>query len=205
MFLYGYFVFLCSCSFLRPTSNSLELAKYFNNNLGNISSDEIRGRLTRIGYMAGGQYEFQVIPITLSMLEAEANELKVQRGLTDYEVQKIISTRKQELIDNKICVEMNLSIVKFSSVTTFSKWNVEIIDSLGGKYPITWKLEDLTKSPISTLFNGLYGIEQKWFNNATGCVRVSLPVEKGFKIKLSPTFVQWPFPDSTILTWRQSI
>ena len=131
IFLYSMFIFLYSCSFFKAPGNQLELSRYFkNSNMENISSEEIRGRLTRIGYMAGGQYEFQVIPITLAMLEAETNELKIQRGLTEYEVQTIISTRKQELVDNKICLEMNLSVVKFSEVTTFSKWKVEIVDYL---------------------------------------------------------------------------
>ncbi len=195
-------VIITSCSLFQSSNNSNITPYLTGKNLDqNTSLEEIKANLTKIGYLAGGQYEVEVIPITLPSMTAEALELQKLRGLTNAEYSQILNIQKNKYINNKVCIQLNFNIIKFEQVSHLKDWKAEIIDSFGNKYLITWMPEDLRKMPIATLFNGLYGKEMKWYNNATGCVNLAINLDKGFKVKLTPSFVQWPFSSSTILTW----
>lgn len=197
------FFIICFVSGCGTTpTNKARLASLFTGvGLEKSSSSELRDALTQIGYMAGGQYEVQLTPITTPLIVAESNELAAARGFTPEQLQTVISHEQESYQGRNFCIDFQVSIVRFKEVIELSSWRMEVIDEQGTSYPLNW-VGGLKGSPIETLFNGLYGPEKKWFNQGRACANnVFSDLSKGFHIKLTPSYVQWPFPASSQLAW----
>lgn len=173
--------------------------------LDEASADEIRANLTRIGFMAGGQYEFQVTPITRPLILAEVRQLAALRGLSAEEQKTIETTKLDELYNNKTCVDFKISVVKFNQVSGLNQWKIEVVNEKGTTYPLRWSKKSLGRKPLATYINGLYGKEGKWLNEGRGCADVSLNLAGGVIFKVTPSYVQWPFPNSTSLSWGTAL
>ena len=169
--------------------------------LNEKTSQDIISSLTRFGYLGGGNYEVKAYPITLPLIESEAKELQALRGFNKAQLNKIINKKRIEYTEQKTCFQLNYSVIRFKEVAPLKSWKAYIVTKDQTEFPVKWKESSLKKKPISSIITGLYGIESKWYNEGIGCVDVGLPIEKGFLIKLVPSYVQWPFPDSASLTW----
>lgn len=193
--------FFQSCAFFQ-NKPKLDVTPYITGeNLEETTSGEIRAALTKIGYMAGGQYEVEVVPITSPLIEKQVEEQARLRGWGDYEKKIILDKRKKDYLSLNSCFEVKFSIVKFKEVSTLDKWKAKIITLKGSQFNLKWRQEDINNRPVQSYFNGLYGKEEKWFNSGIACAQVDLRLEEGFHVEVEPSFVQWPFPNSTTLTW----
>lgn len=202
LILLGMIFLFSSCSFFQ-TAKDHDSPKYFTGeNLEEMSSDELKIRITKVGFMAGGQYEYTITPITQPFLQRRANELGLERGLTQDEVKMIIAKDQEKYLQQKVCIEFGISIVRFQTVSKIKEWKVAIVDKAGFSYPIKWDRKSLRKRPIVELFPGLYGPEQKWLNFAQGCADITFALSEGFRIRVNPSYVQWPFDNSSELTWN---
>ncbi len=190
-----------SCAFFQDKPK-LDVTPYITGeDLQATSSGEIRAALTKFGYMAGGQYEVEVTPITAPLIEKQVEEQARLRGWGDYEKQIVLDRRKKDYLSLNSCFEIKFSIVRFKEVSTLPKWKARLITLKGSTFNLKWREEDLGNRPMQTYFNGLYGKEEKWFNSGVACAQVDLRLEEGFHVEVEPSFVQWPFPNSTTLTW----
>jgi len=190
-----------SCGSSKPQTKNALLPYLTGEELLALDSLEIRSFLTQTIYMAGGQYEIQATPITLPLLEKEARELQRARGLTEEELRRVIDHNRFTYYDERFCADVQISIVKFGQVADLDQWKMELVDTFGEHYHLRWVEPENITGPVVTYFNGLYGMEKKWYNQGRICSNVAIDRTKGFKIEAIPSFVQWPFPATASLSW----
>jgi hypothetical protein len=192
---------LTSCSFFQP-SHKGDYSQYINSDVGKLApTDEIRSALSRVGYMAGGEYEFKLTPYTESLIMAETRDLQKLRGFTDLDRKEIEKKRRIELVDGKVCIEVKLTIVRFKEASKIEDWQIDLVSSKDHIFPMRWREEDLRRKSVQSFFTGLYGQEAKWNNEGIACTNLDFDLTKGFHVRMRPKHVQWPFSDSTSMTW----
>jgi hypothetical protein len=165
-----------------------------------ITSDEIKNNLAKIASNAGGFYKVQVMPLTRPYLRALRHEHAIMRGLTPRQLAEIELRDEQTYLDQKFCAEIKATIIRHQVATDLHSWNVILEDSEGVPRLMNW----IEGNPeiIQSKVMGPHGEEDSWLVSSKACSVEQITLTPQFTIKLSPSFMPWPFPAQMQTTWQ---
>jgi len=196
-------VLLSSCAFFRPKGEDRTYFYLTGKDITSEStSEQVVNVIGRSMTMAGGNYEVQAYPITRSLLQVEARELARSRGLTEEQVEKVTLTHEQEFLAQKTCFNISFAVVNFEQTSELEDWKIHFIDAGQDEYPMLWRSEDLKRRSVRTKIQRQEGNLDRWLGHGIVCTDSPFPLEKGFGLKITPKYVQWPFPASQKLRWE---
>lgn len=192
-----------SCALFRPTP--VDRTYVFISGRGiksDTTSEEIINHIGRSMNMSGGNYTVKAYPITRELLKAQTLELARQRGLSDEEIQKIELNHEQEFLLRKTCFNVSYAALNHVANANLIDWKIHFIDANNDEYPMLWRAEDLKRMPVVTKVQRQEGNLDQYLNQGIICTDNQFNLEKGFGLKVTPKFVQWPFPATENLLWE---
>lgn len=196
-------VLLSSCAFFRPKGEDRTYYYLTGKDINpETTSEQVVKVLGRGMTMAGGNYDVQIYPITRQLLEVEARELARSRGLTDEQIEKVNLTHEQEFLVQKNCFNVSFAVINFEQASELNDWKLHFIDAGLDEYPMLWRQEDLKRRSVRTKIQRQEGNLDRWLGHGIACTDNHFPLEKGFGLRITPKFVQWPFPASQKLLWE---
>ncbi|GAB4020580.1 MAG: hypothetical protein Fur0010_23200 [Bdellovibrio sp.] len=166
------------------------------------TSDEIIKNIGRGISMAGGNYKVEAYPVTRELLLAQTRELARQRGFTQEEIDKINLTHEQEYLLQKTCFNFSYAVTNVEQTAYPQDWKIHFIDHGNDEYPMLWTEADLKKLPVKTKLMRQEGNLDRWLHQGILCTDQNFDLSKGFGLRITPKFVQWPFPASEKLLWE---
>lgn len=170
-----------------------------------IPSEPIRKNLTRKITMAGGNYGIKIFPISKAYINSYARELSAGRNFTSSQVKNLSEKLNNKFINNKACMDINITVKEFEKVNKLENWRVTLIDSKNMAYSLKWLAEPPSNislpRAIGSQRNTYHGKETMWFLAGQACAIADLELRKGFKLILKPSFVQWPFNKKVQMEW----
>ncbi len=196
---------LSSCSTLKQ--DEVDYSESYITGVGteSLSSEDIRVNLTRKKTMAGGNYALSAYPISRAYLDAHAKELSAGRSLTASQAKRFEKKLNEKYMNNKVCVDINITIKEFERVNNLKNWRVTLLDSGNRAYTLKWltepPLDIALPAPISSQRFTYHGKETMWFLAGQACADAIIEMKKGFKLVFKPSFVQWPFEADEKLSW----
>ncbi|MFT6068380.1 MAG: hypothetical protein ACJAT2_000147 [Bacteriovoracaceae bacterium] len=199
------FLLISSCSTFKK--DEIDYSESYITGVGteSISSEDIRINLTRKTTMAGGNYSISAYPISRAYINAHAKELSAGKSLTKSEANKVKRQLDEKYLNDKACIDINLTIKEFQRVNNLENWRVTLFDSSNRAYSLKWlkepPLEIALPRPISSHRSTYHGKETMWFLAGQACADANIEMKKGFKLVFKPSFVQWPFEGDQRLTW----
>jgi hypothetical protein len=200
-----------SCSYFAPTApKKTDDITYFYltgkkrpNEISNTpATKDIRKNLEENMTMAGGNYEVSILPLSRPYLRAQWQERIQERGLNKVDQERMWNEFEKEYLQAKTCFELNYSVLRWEKVSNLKDWKLEMIDHHKTSHPMNWKKTDLKKMPARTKVQRSGDNLDKWLNDGHACVDTKVPLDKGFSVKVTPSFVQFPFDSSSTLHWR---
>ncbi|PIP93380.1 MAG: hypothetical protein COW00_06650 [Bdellovibrio sp. CG12_big_fil_rev_8_21_14_0_65_39_13] len=196
-------VLLSSCAFFSPKDEDRTYYYLTGKDITpETTSEQVVNVIGRSMTMAGGNYEVQAYPITRSLLEVQARELAKSRGLSEEQVKKVNLTHEQEFLAQKNCFNVSFAVVNFEQASQLEDWKIHFIDAGLDEYPMLWRDEDLKRRSVRTKLQRQEGNLDRWLGHGIVCTDSPFPLEKGFGLKITPKYVQWPFPASQKLLWE---
>lgn len=197
---------LTSCAFFQKKENYDEIMQdYLRPTEGRneeLSSKQIKKVLMKEDSMAGGNYQIKLFPITDRMVKAYYKELAFKNGFNEREKERLWKELSEEYLNDKTCLHFEYEVVKFKKVKDLKSWNLEFLDFNKQNYPITWKDKPLFSMPAMTKIRRSGNLVEQWLYEGTGCTDTIIPLEKEFGVKITPAYVQWPFPSSKEFWWE---
>lgn len=152
--------------------------------------------------MAGGDFQIRLFPVPPFYWNKKAEELANERGLDKAQLKELKAHYVAEYSEKKHCLNFEYSVIRFKKSSQLKNWKLSLVDTKGDVYPLKWKEVDLARPIVmGKIQRNPYNIEQ-WQGSGIGCVRATIPWEKGFAVKVVPKFVPWPFPGDKVFKWR---
>lgn len=178
--------------YLKPTEGRAE----------SLSSHQIKKVLSKETAMAGGNYQLSITPIPNRLVKAYYQEMTFKNGLNEREQEKLWKDLTREYLDNKTCLHFEYQVVHHQKVKNLDAWKVSIKDHAGQDYPVTWKKKPIFSRPAAAKLKRDGKVLDQWIYEGTGCADTNIPLEKEFGVKVTPSYVQWPFPSSKDFWWE---
>lgn len=208
LYLLPLLVLLSSCTFFKKhethqekvypllTSDNLKQAGF-----PAYDTKKIKMVLKREGTLGGGTYEINAFPITKTYLQALTNELSNERGLNKRQSLKIKKEYYNKYVKNKICFSFTYAATRFEKVKYLKAWDLELdYDKVNKKLKFT--KADLRKEPVQSQRRIGNDVLEQWNNTAIACTKSYISLNKEFHLKVTPSFVQFPFDSDVVLKWE---
>lgn len=193
---------LVSCSLLQEKKDPLN--QYIQSSVEEIaaSTPEVEEALTQYGSMGAGTYKAKATLLTPVLLEMKEKEKPFSEAVT----QKNIAEAKKKFTENKTCLKISLRVITQSKYAYFEEWSAKVFieQSVNEKleFPLVWTEESLTAKPQTKLASAFHGKTEHYSNEGVACTEKPIPLNKGFTLKLLPSFIQWPFDGTLDLSWN---
>lgn len=160
--------------------------------------------------MSGGDYQIQILPLVKGHLKKFALETAELRGLEGQQRQSHLSYYQAGPFSEKSCFLVSFEAVGQEKVKNIKNWLISFSDSHSQYYPMSYTQKDLTepRSGTSQPDFPAKGRTHKagmhlptWSDQGIFCGSPVLDWSLGFKVKVRPPHVQWPFPDEQEIAW----
>lgn len=195
-------LFFSSCALFQ--NGKQELSDRYLTGLGlstDVKSEAIKEHLTRSLTMGGGNFTISTYPYSQALIEATIRETSSIRGLSTG-AQEIL---RKELQDNfagsKTCFQFDIGVRRFLQVAHLKEWQIDVIDGGEMKAKLTWRESDLSRPVMVSTFNDFQGPHPLHQLSGVACSEVVLNLKDGFTLTVSPSFMNFPFPQSGEITY----
>lgn len=190
-------IFAQSCAFL-PTA-SIEQAEYLTRGVQSSSSaDEIRTSLQKSDKTGGGFINAQVLPYSEAYLSARRETRVSTRGLSPQAQAKMKTEDFDLYLREKNCFQVEAQVIRHQESMELSQWEAFFVDEQNVSHPLVWQSFGAV---IQGRFASSHGELPQWVVSGIACTQDQHQLELGFSIRLTPSFVPWPFPKTMVFQW----
>jgi len=98
------------------------------------------------------------------------------------------------------CFLILLKVKSDEKYASFNEWTGKVILK-NTEYPLLWTEEALKTPPQKKTASTYFGKTNHYMNQGIACVNMGLALEDEITLKLSPSFIQWPFDETLKLSW----
>jgi len=180
--LFALLLVFSACSIFAPKQQSLSDQYVTGLGLDETNSEEIIFHLKRDKPLAGGNYQLEIVPRTayLNLVEKVLDQ------------------------NDKTCFDIKIVVREFPQANNLEKWKIKFspvvdLDADKDYVEATW---NNVASVVEKKIAGPSGTRPEWTSTGTACVSSVFPLENGFKLKIFPNFIAWPFPESESIDWK---
>lgn len=194
------FIFLSSCAFLQGKKDPSQELIAGNSDQFAVSVTEVEEALTQYESMGAGTYKIRATVLTPALLELREKS----KPFSEEIIQKNILESKKNLSDSKTCFQIALKVINQSKYAYFDEWKGRVfVDDSEQKleFPLEWTEESLKAKPKSQVGSAFHGKTDHYYNEGVACTETRVPLQKGFTLKLLPSYIQWPFDGTLDLSW----
>lgn len=195
-------VLISSCAFFSPAPEDQTYRYLTGEGLSEAKPKEFEKALSRERNMAGGNYLVKAYPFTEAYLVAKAREQANLRGLNAIEEQKVLDALREKYTADKTCFHFNYEVLLHDKSSRLEHWKLNLIDDKDQEYPLEWNSDDLKRSPIMTRKIRSGDKLEQWLGDGVACTYAKPSLNKGFGLKITPNFVQFPFDKTAKLFWE---
>jgi hypothetical protein len=193
------FILLISCSTFKEkapdqTGHYIEL-----DDDKSVHHYDIKKTLSRSKIMAGGDYSVTAYPFTKSLVTAMANDLTFERGLSEKNRKKLLSSLTDLYLKDKTCFHVNTAVLRFEKASQLKDWKAMMIDAREKKVALTWgefhpQIKRYQRRSSDKLI--------KWLNEAVACSKFPVAFKSPFTLKLTASYAPFPFSVESDLHWE---
>lgn len=165
---------------------------------GEASAEQIRQSLTKSQNTGGGFLSAQVLPLTQAYLSARRAERASSRGLSPEAIAQMKTQDFELYLRDKNCFQIDAQIVRHREAMELSSWQVYLVDDQKISHPLQWVR---FSQVIQGRFASSQGELPKWAVGGVACSQDEHQLENGFSVRITPSFVPWPFPKTMVFEW----
>jgi len=193
---------LSSCALFSPNEPDETYRYLTGQGLENPKTVDIKNALMRDLSMAGGNYSLKAYPYTRTLVEAMSREKADLLGLPPKHIERYAKQMEKDFIDDKVCFYFEYEVLRFEKASRLENFKLALLDKEDQSYPLQFIEEDLGKQPgLSKVLRSGDRLP-KWFGSGIACTKANPSLNKGFGLKVEPTFVQFPFDKMASMYWE---
>lgn len=165
---------------------------------GDATAEQIRLSLTKSQNTGGGFLSAQVLPLTDAYLSAQRSTRASSRGLSPEAIAQMKTQDFERYLRDKNCFQIDAQIVRHQEAMDLSQWEIYLVDQEKISHALEWQSFSQT---IEGRFASAQGELAKWAVGGIACSQDDHDLQNGFSLRVTPSFVPWPFPKTMVFEW----
>ena len=166
-----------------------------------ISSDEMKEKLSKDFTFAGGNYFVKLFPISKPYLLTKLDEMAALRGLDTNQKLLVFQKWEKEYLHNKNCFEMQYAIIRFEKAVKLEGWKLFFLNKNDNEFPMRWKERPVASFPYINKSRRAMNVLDEWNYQGVACTNFSSNLREGFGIRVQAPWIQFPFTPSESIFW----
>lgn len=193
-------ILFVACSHSENHSKGTELLKASPKE--RISTETFEKALSREVYLAGGNYHIIAFPYTQNYIHSLVEEKVEKKSLKPKEKKETLERLKDRYSEEKTCFKFRYSVLRFNEVGQLKDWQVTFVNEEGEKASLNWESNPKRDPSFAESDDPLAFHHDKWLGDGVACSTQKLDLNKSFRLKVKPQYVQFPFDSHGDLNWQ---